>query len=185
MFGVPDHAKGGFLRGENMQDKIKKVFVDETRPYLQGARLTAWELDQEKIPHELITDSMAAFFMKEENIAAIFVGCDRVASNGDAANKIGTYMLAVLAKYHGVPFYIVAPKSTFDLKIASGKQIPIEERKREEVTCFAGVPTAPKEVKVYNPAFDVTPAKLIAGIVTEYGVIRRPNVKNIKNVLCK
>jgi methylthioribose-1-phosphate isomerase len=122
---------------------------------------------------------MAASLMAKGKVDIIFAGADRIASNGDAANKIGTYMLAVLAHHHGIPFYIVAPRSTFDLEIRSGKQIPIEERKSEEVTHFAGVATAPKGIKAYNPAFDVTPAKLITGIVTEYGIIHPPYVKNI------
>lgn len=152
----------------------------ETRPLLQGARLTCWELLREKIDTTLICDNMAASLMAKGKIDIIFAGADRVASNGDAANKIGTYMLAVLAKYHGVPFYIVAPRSTFDLKIKSGKEIPIEERHADEVTHVAGVRTAAQGVKVYNPAFDVTPAKLIAGIVTEYGIIRPAYKQNIK-----
>jgi methylthioribose-1-phosphate isomerase len=167
--------------------KGKKFSVTscETRPLLQGARLTCWELTREKIDTTLICDNMAATLMAQGKIDIIFTGADRIAANGDSANKIGTYMLAVLAKYHKVPFYIVAPKSTFDLKISSGKQIPIEERDAEEVICFAGVPTAPKEVKVYNPAFDVTPASLISGIVTEYGIIHSPNIQKIKKTLSK
>ncbi|MEI7998774.1 MAG: S-methyl-5-thioribose-1-phosphate isomerase, partial [Candidatus Omnitrophota bacterium] len=131
----------------------------------------------------LICDNMAATLMQQGKVDIIFAGADRISSNGDAANKIGTYMLAVLAKYHKVPFYIVAPQSTFDLKIDSGKQIPIEQRDSEEVTHFAGIQTAAKGVKVYNPAFDVTPASLISGIVTEYGLIVKPYIKNIRNTL--
>ncbi len=165
--------------------KGKKFSVTscETRPLLQGARLTCWELTREKIDTTLICDNMDASLMAKGKIDIIFAGADRVASNGEAANKIGTYMLAVLAKYHGVPFYIVAPRSTFDLKIKSGKQIPIEERHADEVTHVAGVRTAAQGVKVYNPAFDVTPAKLIAGIVTEYGIIRPAYKQNIKKTL--
>lgn len=166
-------ALGVFYSAKEAGKKFK-VISCETRPLLQGARLTCWELTREKIDTTLICDNMAATLMQQGKIDIIFAGADRIASNGDAANKIGTYMLAVLAKHHGVPFYIVAPKSTFDLKIAGGKQIPIEERKPEEVTNFAGTPTAPKGVKVYNPAFDVTPAALIHGIVTEYGILRPP-----------
>jgi methylthioribose-1-phosphate isomerase len=171
-------ALGVFYSAKKMAKKFS-VFSCETRPLLQGARLTCWELTRQKIDTTLICDNMAASLMGKGKVDIIFTGADRVASNGDSANKIGTYMLAVLAHHHKVPFYIVAPFSTFDMKIKSGKQIPIEERKPEEVTHFAGVATAPKGVKVYNPAFDVTPAKLISGIVTEYGVIRPPYVKNI------
>jgi methylthioribose-1-phosphate isomerase len=161
------------------QGKKFSVYSLETRPLLQGSRLTCWELLRQKIDTTLICDNMAASLMGNGKVDIIFAGADRIASNGDTANKIGTYMLAVLAKYHGIPFYIVAPSSTFDLTIKSGKQIPIEERKSEEVTHFAGVATAPKGVKVYNPAFDVTAANLITGIVTEYGIIQPPYVKNI------
>jgi len=163
--------------------KTFSVYSLETRPLLQGARLTCWELCRQKIDTTLICDNMAASLMGKDKVDIIFAGADRIASNGDTANKIGTYMLAVLAKHHQVPFYIVAPRSTFDLKIKSGRQIPIEERQREEVTQFTGITTAPKAVKVYNPAFDVTPANLISGIVTEYGIIRPPYIKNIKTVI--
>jgi methylthioribose-1-phosphate isomerase len=165
------------------QGKKFSVYVCETRPLLQGARLTCWELLRQKIDTTLICDSMAASLMAQGKVDIILTGADRVASNGDAANKIGTYMLAVLARHHGIPFYIVAPRSSFDLAIKTGKQIPIEERKSEEVTHYAGVATAPKSVKVYNPAFDVTPAELITGIVTEYGIIRPPYLKNIRSRL--
>ncbi|PQO47588.1 S-methyl-5-thioribose-1-phosphate isomerase [Blastopirellula marina] len=147
------------------------VFVDETRPLLQGARLTAWELSQRKIPATLICDSMAAQVMREGRVDAIVTGADRIAANGDSANKIGTYSLAVLAKAHGIPFYIAAPISTFDMAIDSGDEIPIEERKSEEITHGFGKQTAPAGINVYNPAFDVTPAELIQGIITERGVI--------------
>jgi methylthioribose-1-phosphate isomerase len=162
-------ALGVFYTAKD-QGKKFSVYSLETRPLLQGARLTCWELLCQKIDTTLICDNMAASLMGEGQVDIIFAGADRIASNGDTANKIGTYMLAVLAHHHGIPFYIVAPRSSFDLAIKSGKQIPIEERKSEEVTHFAGVATAPKGVKVYNPAFDVTPAKLITGIVTEYGL---------------
>ena len=163
--------------------KTFKVFSLETRPLLQGARLTTWELLKNKIDVTLICDNMAATVMKNGKIDAVFTGADRIASNGDAANKIGTYMLAVLAKHHGVPFYVVAPKTTFDLNISSGVQIPIEERSAEEVRNFQGTQTAPKAVKVFNPAFDVTPADLITGIVTEYGIIRKPFTRHISRSL--
>jgi methylthioribose-1-phosphate isomerase len=169
----------GVFYSAKKQGKKFSVTSCETRPLLQGARLTCWELMREKIDTTLICDNMAASLMAKGKIDIIFAGADRVASNGDAANKIGTYMLAVLAKYHQVPFYIVAPRSTFDLNMRSGKEIPIEERKPEEVTQIAGIQTAAKGVKVYNPAFDVTPSNLISGIVTEYGVIRAPYVKSI------
>ena len=172
-------ALGVFYSAQRMGKKFK-VISCETRPLLQGARLTCWELVRKKIDTTLICDNMAATLMRQGKVDIIFAGADRIASNGDAANKIGTYMLAVLAKHHVVPFYIVAPKSTFDLNIKSGREIPIEERKPEEVTHCAGVPTAPQGVKVYNPAFDVTPAVLIHGIVTEYGIIRPPYISNVK-----
>ena len=175
-------ALGVFYSAKKRGKKFS-VYSCETRPLLQGARLTCWELMRQKIPTTLICDNMAATLMQQGKVDAIFTGADRIAANGDAANKIGTYMLAVLAKHHKVPFYVVAPKSTFDLKIKTGKQIPIEERKPEEITTFAGVQTAPQGVKVYNPAFDVTPASLISGIVTEHGIIRSPFVSNIRRVL--
>lgn len=173
----------GVMYAAKKAGKKFRVYACETRPLLQGARLTAWELMREKIDTTLICDNMAATLMKQGKVDIIFAGADRIASNGDAANKIGTYMLAVLAKHHKIPFYIVAPRSTFDLKIRSGREIPIEERKSEEVTNINGYITAPKGVKVFNPAFDVTDASLIAGIVTEYGIIRAPFTANIKKRL--
>ncbi len=166
------------------QGKKIRVFADETRPLLQGARLTCWELMQAKIDVTLICDSAAAFAMQQGKIDCIFVGADRIAANGDTANKIGTYHLAVLAKYHLIPFYTVAPISTIDIHIECGSQIPIEERSAEEVTCGFGIQTAPAGVRVYNPAFDVTPHQLITAIVTEQGIVRPPfgdNLKIIKN----
>ena len=171
-------ALGVFYSAKKLGRKFS-VYSCETRPLLQGARLTCWELLRQKVDTTLICDNMAASLMSRGQVDIIFAGADRIASNGDTANKIGTYMLAVLAKHHGIPFYIVAPHSTFDRAIRSGRQIPIEERKSDEVTHFAGVSTAPKGVKVYNPAFDVTPAKLITGIVTESGIIHPPYLKNI------
>jgi methylthioribose-1-phosphate isomerase len=173
----------GVFYSAKKQGKKFSVYSCETRPLLQGARLTCWELLRQKIDITLICDNMAASLMGKGQVDIIFAGADRIASNGDTANKIGTYMLAVLAGYHTVPFYIVAPRSTFDLAIKSGRQIPIEERKSDEVTHCAGIATAPKGVKVYNPAFDVTPADLITGIVTEYGIIRPPYLKNINSRL--
>lgn len=155
------------------------VFVDETRPLLQGARLTAWELMQRGIDATLICDSMAAQVMKEGKVQAVVTGADRIAANGDSANKIGTYSIAVLARAHGIPFYIAAPSSTFDLSLSSGEQIPIEERTSEEITHGFGRQTAPSGVNVYNPAFDVTPANYIEAIITEVGVIRPVSRKAI------
>ncbi|MBN2580551.1 MAG: S-methyl-5-thioribose-1-phosphate isomerase [Pirellulales bacterium] len=153
-------------------DKTLHVFADETRPLLQGARLTAWELLQRGIDCTLICDSMAAQVMREGKVQAVVTGADRIAANGDAANKIGTYGVAVLAKAHGIPFYVAAPSSTFDLSISDGSKIPIEQRRAEEITHGFGRQTAPPDVPVYNPAFDVTPAELIAAIICERGVIR-------------
>lgn len=156
------------------------VFADETRPLLQGSRLTTWELMKAKIPVTLICDNMAAQVMKEGKIDLVVTGADRIAINGDAANKIGTYGVALLAKAHKIPFYIAAPKSTFDFSLKNGSGIPIEQRKDEEITCGFGKRTAPKNVKTYNPAFDVTPANLIAGIITEYGIIEKPTAAKVK-----
>jgi methylthioribose-1-phosphate isomerase len=150
------------------------VYVDETRPVLQGARLTAWELQQEGIPLTLITDSMAGHFMRHGGIKAIFVGADRIAANGDIANKIGTYSIAVLAQAHAIPFYVVAPRSTIDLKRSSGKQIPIEQRHSDEITHIHGVAIAPAGIQVANPAFDITPHSYITAIITEAGIARPP-----------
>ena len=167
------------------QDLGKRVavYADETRPLLQGARLTAWELMQSGIDVTLITDNMAARVMFEGKIDAVFVGADRIALNGDTANKIGTYGVAVLAREHGIPFYVCAPLSTFDPAIASGEQIPIEERGSEEVTRGFGAATAPEGVKVYNPAFDVTPARFVTAIVTEVGLIESPNRERVEAAL--
>lgn len=176
-------AQGVIYRAKEIGKRIK-VYASETRPLLQGARLTSWELKAKGIDTTLITDSMAATLMKQGKIDLVLAGADRIAANGDTANKIGTYNLAVLAKYHKIPFYIVAPESTFDLNLASGKQIPIEQRNPEEVTSlFFKRPIAPKGIKVYNPAFDVTPSALITAIITEKGVIRPPYKKNIKRTL--
>lgn len=153
------------------QGKRLHVFVDETRPLLQGSRLTAWELRQRGIDATLICDNMAGQVMREGRIQAVVVGADRIAANGDTANKIGTYSVAVLAQAHNIPFYVAAPSTTFDLSIAGGDQIPIEERAAEEITHGFGRATAPEGIRVYNPAFDVTPARLIKAIITERGVI--------------
>src|SRR5262249_47660018 len=148
------------------------VFADETRPYLQGARLTAWELQQDKIDVTLITDNMAGHFFQQKKFDAVIVGADRIAANGDTANKIGTYTVAVLASAHGVPFYVAAPFSTIDIATKSGDAIPIEERSAKEVIEIGGARIAPRDVAVRHPAFDVTPARLITAIVTDRGVLR-------------
>ena len=165
------------------EGKSLHVFVDETRPLLQGSRLTAWELLQRDIPATLICDSMAAQVMREGKIQAVVTGADRIAANGDTANKIGTYSVAVLAKAHDIPFYVAAPTNTFDLSIASGAEIPIEQRDAEEITHGFGKQTAPTGVGVYNPAFDVTPADLIAAIITERGVIDPVNKEQVAAIL--
>jgi len=164
----------GVIRAAKAQGKKVHVYVDETRPVLQGARLTAWELKKEKIPFTLITDNMAGFLMWQGKIDKVIVGADRIAANGDTANKIGTYSLAVLAKEHGVPFYVAAPLSTVDVDIKSGDKIPIEERNAAEVTRVQGRSIAPQGAKVYNPAFDVTPEKFIDAIITERGILKKP-----------
>lgn len=163
----------GVIRSAWEQGKKIKVIADETRPVLQGARLTAWELMQDQIPVTLITDNMAGSLMRQGKVHLCVVGADRIAANGDVANKIGTYSVAVLAKAHNIPFYVAAPYSTIDLNTKSGNEIPIEERNPSEVTTIHGNhPVAPKDVSVYNPAFDVTPAELITGIITERGVFK-------------
>jgi methylthioribose-1-phosphate isomerase len=170
----------GVLRAAwEMGNKIH-VYVDETRPVLQGARLTAWELMREGIPCTLITDNMAGFLMKKGAVDLVIVGADRIAANGDAANKIGTYGLAVLARAHGIPFYVAAPLSTIDPALPDGGAIPIEERTPDEVTHIAGIRTAPEGIAVWNPAFDVTPHELITAIITEAGVIRPPFAEGIE-----
>ncbi|MCM8790968.1 MAG: S-methyl-5-thioribose-1-phosphate isomerase [Candidatus Omnitrophica bacterium] len=171
-------ALGVFFESKR-QGKHIKVYADETRPLLQGARLTAWELMHEGIDVTLICDNMAASLMAKGKIDKVFVGADRIAANGDAANKIGTYNVAVLAKYHKIPFYVVAPVSTFDFNIRTGCDIPIEERDANEVRTIMGSHVAPAEVKVYNPAFDVTPNSLITAIVTEKGIFRKPYQKSL------
>jgi methylthioribose-1-phosphate isomerase len=163
--------------------KTFRVFADETRPLLQGARLTAWELSQAGIDVTVVCDNMAGWLMKQGEIDAVITGADRIAANGDTANKIGTYGLSILAEKHGIPFYVAAPSSTFDLDIKSGSEIPIEQRAAEEVTTIAGTRIAPDGVSVYNPAFDVTDASLIAAIVTERGVVERPNATSIHECL--
>jgi methylthioribose-1-phosphate isomerase len=160
-----------------------EVYADETRPLLQGARLTAWELSRRGVPTTLICDSMAGQVMKEGRVRAVVVGADRIAANGDAANKIGTYSVALLAKAHNIPFYVAAPSSTFDLSLPSGDAIPIEQRAAEEITEGFGRRTAPAGVAVYNPAFDVTPADLITALITERGVIQPVTEENVRRVI--
>ena len=169
----------GVLFEAKKQGKRIRAYVDETRPLLQGARLTTWELLHEGIDTTLICDNMAASLMAKGKIDKIFVGADRIAANGDAANKIGTYSLAVIAKHHGVPFYVVAPLSTFDFNLKTGRDIPIEERGGDEVRSVMGKRIAPANVKVYNPAFDVTPNELITAIINEKGVFRKPFAKSL------
>jgi methylthioribose-1-phosphate isomerase len=159
------------------------VWVDETRPLLQGARLTAWELAQRDIPCTLICDSMAAQVMKEGSVQLVIVGADRIAANGDTANKIGTYGVALLARAHNIPFYVAAPSTTFDLQLPNGAEIPIEKREPHEITHGFGRQTAPEGIDAYNPAFDVTPAELIAGIVTEKGLIRPVDSATIRSIV--
>ncbi|MBL7092287.1 MAG: S-methyl-5-thioribose-1-phosphate isomerase [Candidatus Omnitrophica bacterium] len=173
----------GVIYEAKKQGKGIKVYADETRPLLQGARLTAWELMKHKIDVTLICDNMAAQLMKEGKINKIFVGADRIAANGDAANKIGTYSLAVLADFHRIPFYVVAPASSFDLRLKSGREIPIEQRDPREVREVFGKRIAPRNVKVCNPAFDVTPHRLISAIVTERGILRKPYKDSLQRLL--
>ena len=165
-------------RGRNV-----RVFADETRPLLQGARLTAWELQQVGVPVTVITDSMAGSVLQAGQVQAVIVGADRITANGDVANKIGTYPLAILARYHHIPFFVAAPHSTFDLTLPDGRAIPIEHRGGQEVTCGFGLQTAPADCDVFNPAFDVTPAELITAIITDLGVIESPNLRSVSEVL--
>lgn len=169
----------GVIRAAHETGKNISVFADETRPYLQGSRLTVWELMEDNIPVTLICDNMAGHFMKEGLINCVIVGADRIALNGDTANKIGTYTVAVLAKENNIPFYVAAPISTIDFSIESGDQIPIEERSIDEVTHIKGIRIAPEGVKVRNPAFDVTPNKYISAIITDKGIIYPPYNENI------
>lgn len=164
----------GIIRAAHELGKRMHVWVDETRPFLQGARLTAWELKRDGIPFTLITDNMAGMLMRSGRIDLVIVGADRIAANGDVANKIGTYSLAVLANYHDIPFYVAAPTSTIDLNCKSGDEIPIEQRDADEVRTIFGVRVIPPDIPAFNPAFDVTPNELITAIITERGVVRPP-----------
>ncbi len=193
--GVLTHCNAGGLAASEYgtalavlftaQDQGKRlhVFVDETRPLLQGARLTAWELVQRRIPATLICDSMAAQVMREGRVQAVLAGADRIAANGDTANKIGTYSVAVLARAHQIPFYIASPCNTFDLSLASGAGIPIEQRAAEEITCGLGRQVAPAGIGVYNPAFDVTPAEYITAIITERGLVTPVTREGIRRLV--
>ncbi|OQY39634.1 S-methyl-5-thioribose-1-phosphate isomerase [Candidatus Atribacteria bacterium 4572_76] len=181
-----DHGTAlGVIRTVFNEGKKIHVYVDETRPVLQGARLTAWELMQEKIPFTLIADNMAGFLMSQKKINLIIVGADRIARNGDVVNKIGTYSLSVLARENKVPFYVAAPISTIDVSLKSGKEIPIEERNPKEITHILDKQIAPTGVKVFNPAFDLTPHRYVEAIITEKGIIRKPFEKNIKLVFSR
>jgi methylthioribose-1-phosphate isomerase len=173
----------GVIRGAVEAGKQVAVYADETRPFLQGARLTAWELVRDGIQTTVITDNMAGALMRQDRIDLVVVGADRIAANGDTANKIGTYSVAVLAREHEIPFYVAAPISTIDLATPDGSQIPIEERSAKEVTHVAGAQLAPEGARVWNPAFDVTPARLIAGIITERGIVRPPYIESLKTVV--
>jgi len=175
----------GVIRAAVEAGKKIDVFAGETRPFLQGARLTAWELQQDSIPTTIITDNMAGHFLRSGRIGCVVVGADRIAANGDVANKIGTYSVAVLAKENGVPFYVAAPVSTFDLTLASGDQIPIEQRPASEVTHLFGVPVAPENISVENPAFDVTPARYVTAIICEHGIAREPYTESLKILAAK
>lgn len=175
----------GVIRGAVNAGKTVAVIADETRPYLQGARLTAWELMQDKIPVTLITDNMAGYMMQQGKVQAVVVGADRIAANGDTANKIGTYMVAVLAKENNIPFYVAAPLSTIDLNTPTGSGIPIEERNIREITHVKDIQLAPEGVDVSNPAFDVTPNELVAAIITEKGVAKQPYTESLKGLFAE
>jgi methylthioribose-1-phosphate isomerase len=193
--GVLTHCNAGALATSGMGTALAvlyeahkrgrrfKVYADETRPLLQGARLTAWELQRAGIDVTVICDNMAGWLMKQGRIDAVITGADRIAADGDTANKIGTYSLSILAKEHGVPFYVAAPSSTFDLSIASGAWIPIEERPADEVRGFCGVVTTPDGIGVYNPGFDITPGGNIMAIITEKGVIEKPFAEKIRDYI--
>jgi methylthioribose-1-phosphate isomerase len=173
----------GVVRGARDAGKRVAVIADETRPFLQGSRLTAWELNKDDIPVTLITDNMAGHVMKQGKVDTVVVGADRIAANGDTANKIGTYMVAVLARQHGIPFYVAAPISTIDLSLSTGEEIPIEERDTREVTHIREQRLAPEGIDVQNPAFDVTPNELIAAIITDKGVARQPFTESLRRMV--
>lgn len=175
----------GVIRTAHERRKLKKVYACETRPLLQGARLTAWELNRDKIPVTLITDSMAGYLMGQGKVDVIIVGADRIALNGDTANKIGTYSLAVLASYHKIPFYIAAPYSTIDFNIKSGNEIIVEERDASEIRTIKTIEVIPENIMVFNPAFDITPNALISGIITDKGIITAPYEENLTNTFIR
>ena len=175
----------GVVRTAHEEGKKIHVYADETRPFLQGARLTCWELAQDQIPVTLIGDSMAGYLMQQGKIDMVIVGADRIAANGDTANKIGTYSLAVLAQAHEIPFYVAAPTTTIDIKVSSGQDIPIEERPAKELREIGGIKIAPESVPVYNPSFDVTPAKYISAIITEKGIIVPPYSVNLLKLMVR
>ncbi len=172
----------GIIRTSWEQHKLKHVYIDETRPLLQGARLTSWELGNDGIPSTLLTDNAAGFLMQQGVVNVVVVGADRIAANGDVANKVGTYSLAVLARHHGIPMYVAAPTSTIDFDMNDGKGIPIEQRNSKEVTEVFGKKVAPDHTAVYSPAFDITPADLVSAIVTEKGVLTKPFEKSISKI---
>jgi methylthioribose-1-phosphate isomerase len=173
----------GVIRAAVEQGKKIHVYADETRPFLQGSRLTAWELVKDGIPTTVIADNMSGAMMRQGKIGAVIVGADRIAANGDVANKIGTYTVAVLAKEHGIPFYVAAPISTVDLETPDGSKIPIEQRNPAEVTTIAGKVMTPEGVQIENPAFDVTPAKFVTAIVTERGIARAPYEESLAKLV--
>lgn len=179
--GIGTATAGMYLA--HQRGRRVRIFADETRPLLQGARLTAWELGQAGVDVTLICDDMAGRVMREGKVKAVITGADRIAANGDAANKIGTYSLAVLARHHGIPFYVAAPSSTFDLSLATGDEIPIEQRDPDEITQGFGRRTAPEQVQTYNPAFDVTPAELITALVTERGLVSPVTPENVRQTV--
>jgi methylthioribose-1-phosphate isomerase len=170
----------GVVRAAAEQGKVAQVFADETRPVLQGARLTAWELTRDHVPTTVITESMAGPLMRQGGIDVVVVGADRIAANGDVANKVGTYTVATLAQVHGIPFYVAAPRSTIDLATPDGDHIPIEQRSAREVTHLGSTRLAPADAAVWNPAFDITPASLVAGIITERGIARPPYGESLR-----
>jgi methylthioribose-1-phosphate isomerase len=172
----------GVIRAAAERGKVAQVYADETRPFLQGARLTAWELVRDAIPTTVITESMAGPLMRQGGIDFVVVGADRIAANGDVANKVGTYTVAVLAKIHGVPFYVAAPLSTIDLATPDGSHIPIEQRPSKEVSHLGGTRLAPEGASIWNPAFDVTPAELVTGVITERGIARAPYGESLKRL---
>ncbi|MFH1857296.1 MAG: S-methyl-5-thioribose-1-phosphate isomerase, partial [Candidatus Omnitrophota bacterium] len=174
-------ALGAVFRAKELGKKIS-VYATETRPLLQGARLTSWELQKKRIPATLVCDTVVGDLFRRKKVKKVFVGADRIAQNGDTANKIGTYTIASLAKMHRIPFYVVAPLSTFDFSIAGGRSIPIEERKGEEVSAPFGVRIAPRKTRIYNPAFDVTPAHLISAFVTDGGIVHPPYSKTLRKL---